>query len=191
MSAVRDGKSCLRWDRPDTLLHWWQLLGWGGDTPWPVIQNIFLIKNNTNGQAGNEKVMLDVDNNKYKRCFLRYCQSLIWKDQSFSFSLCLVWGEDRQGGNEQRVMREIGPHGIIWSSFGTSQANMDQAIYNITRHCKRLPSWIELLGVSIDFFLQDFLFCVKSSSTSVSLSLALFKANWLSYTGHSYANLVF
>ena len=74
-------------------------------------------------------------------------------------------------------MREIGPHGTIWSSFGTSQANMDQAIYNITRHCKRLPSWIELLGVSIDFFLQDFLFCVKSSSTSVSLSLALFKAN--------------
>ena len=32
MSAVRDGKSYLRWDRPDTLLHWWQLLGWGGDT---------------------------------------------------------------------------------------------------------------------------------------------------------------
>ena len=106
-------------------------------------------------------------------------------------TLCLVWGEDRQGGNEQRVMREIGPHGIIWSSFGTSQANMDQAIYNITRHCKRLPSWIELLGVSIDFFSSGFLFCVKSSSTSVSLSLALFKANWLSYTGHSYANLVF
>ena len=106
-------------------------------------------------------------------------------------TLCLLWGEDRQDENEQRVMREIGPHGIIWSSFGTSQANMDQAIYNITRHCKRLPSWIELLGVSIDFFSSGFLFCVKSSSTSVSLSLALFKANWLSYTGHSYANLVF
>ena len=75
-------------------------------------------------------------------------------------------------------MREIGPHGIIWSSFGTSQANMDQAIYNVTAHCKRLHSWIELLGVSIDFFcFQDFSFCVKSSSTSVFLSLALFKAN--------------
>ena len=89
MSAVRDGKSYLRWDRPDTLLHWWQLLGWGWWYPWPVIPNIFLIKNNTNGQAGNEKFMLDVDNNKYKRCFLRYCQSLIWKDQSFSFSI--IW----------------------------------------------------------------------------------------------------
>ena len=111
---------------------------------------------------------------------------------SCSVTLCLLWGEDRQDGNEQRVMREIGPHGIIWSSFGTSQANMDQAIYNITRHCKRLPSWIELLGVSIDFFcFQDFSFCVKSSSTSVFLSLALFNANWLSHTGHSYANLFF
>ena len=29
----------------------------------------FLIKNNTNGHAGNEKLMLDIDNNKYKKCF--------------------------------------------------------------------------------------------------------------------------
>ena len=29
----------------------------------------FLIKNFTNGHAGNEKLMLDIDNIKYKKCF--------------------------------------------------------------------------------------------------------------------------
>ena len=54
------------------------------DSPWDGVviplacdPKYFFMKNYTNGQAGNEKVMLDVDNNKYKRYFLRYCQSLI------------------------------------------------------------------------------------------------------------------
>ena len=55
-----------------------------GDSSWDGVvihlacdPKYFFIKNFTNGHAGNEKLMLDIDNNKYKKCFLRYCQFLI------------------------------------------------------------------------------------------------------------------
>ena len=159
MSAVRDGKSYLRWDRPDTLLHWWQLLGWGGDTLglWSKIFFYEELYKRTGWQWKGDSWCWQ---QQIQKVFPEILSIFNLKRPILLIlnfvTLCLVWGEDRQDENEQRVMREIGPHGIIWSSFGTSQANMDQAIYNITRHCKRLPSWIELLGVSIDFFSSGF-----------------------------------
>ena len=126
--------------------------------------------------------MLDVDNNKYKKCFLRYCQSLIWKDQSFSFSILwhFAWCEVRI--DRMKMSREL------WEKLDP------MALYGA--HLARLKlTWTKqftiLRGAAKDCSLEfsGFSICVKPSSTSVSLALALFNVNWLSHTGHCYANL--